>query len=40
MPGNRVILKPVERQRLMKMGAELDHRVEDTLGIVNTKTYK
>ena len=40
VPGNRVILNPVERMRLMKMGAEVNHRVEDTLRIVSIKTYK
>ena len=40
LPGNRVILSPVERRRLMKVGAEIDHRVEDTLGIVSIKTYR
>jgi len=40
LPGNRVILDPDERRRLMKIGAELDHRVEDTLGIVSVKTYR
>ena len=40
LPGNRVILDPVERRQLMKIGAEVDHRVEDTLGIVSIKTYR
>jgi len=40
LPGNRVILTPEERQRLMKVGAELEHEVEDTLAIVNVKTYQ
>jgi putative transposase len=40
LPGNRVILDPIERRRLMKIGAEIDHRVEDTLGIVSIKTYR
>jgi putative transposase len=40
LPGNRVILDPVERQRLMKIGAEVQHRVEDTLEIVSVKTYR
>ncbi|MBN1555578.1 MAG: hypothetical protein JXA11_12605 [Phycisphaerae bacterium] len=29
IPGNRVILNPDERRRLMKIGAEVDHRIED-----------
>jgi hypothetical protein len=40
LPGNRVILAPEERQRLMKLGAEVEHRVEDTLDIVSVKTYR
>ena len=40
LPGNRVILTPEERQRLMKIGAEVEHEVEDTLEIVNVKTYQ
>ena len=40
LPGNRVILDPVERRRLMKIGAEVQHRVEDTLEIVSIKTYR
>jgi len=40
LPGNRVILDPVERQRLMKIGAEVQHKVEDTLEIVSVKTYR
>src|SRR4030042_1569056 len=39
-PGNRVILDPAERRRLMKVGAEVDHKVEDTLEIVSIKTYR
>jgi len=38
--GNRVIPDPVERKQLMKIGAELDHAVEHTLGIVCIKTYR
>jgi len=40
LPGNRVILAPAERQRLMKIGAEVDHVVEHTLEIVSIKTYR
>jgi len=40
LPGNRVILDPVERRRLMKIGAEVQHKVEDTLEIVSVKTYR
>ncbi|MFA6132855.1 MAG: integrase core domain-containing protein [Phycisphaerae bacterium] len=40
LPGNRVILAPAERQRLLKVGLEVDHAVEHTLAIVNIKTYR
>ena len=40
LPGNRVIPDPVERKRLMRIGAELEHAVKDTLGIVGIKTYR
>ena len=39
-PGNRVILCPDDRQRLLQMGASLGHRVDDLLGIVSVKTYR
>lgn len=38
--GNRVVLDPDERRRLMKIGDELDHKVEDTIEIVSIKTYR
>ena len=40
MPGNRVILTPEERQRLMKVGGELGHAVHDVLSIVSVNTYR
>ena len=40
LPGNRIIPDPVERRRLLKAGAEVDHAVEDSLGIVSIKTYR
>ena len=40
LPGNRVILAPVERQRLMKIGSEVGHALEHTLSIVSIKTYR
>ena len=40
LPGNRAILSRVERQRLMKIGAETGHAIEHTLGIVTIKTYR
>ncbi len=39
LPGNRVIPDPLERRRLMKIGAEMGHAVEHTLNIVSIKTY-
>jgi len=40
VPGNRVILTPEERSRLLKLGAELGHDVDDLIGIVSVKTYR
>jgi len=40
LPGNRVIPDLIERRRLMKIGAEVDHAVEHTLGVVSIKTYR
>ena len=40
LPGNRVIPDPLERRRLMKIGAEMGHAVEHTLDIVTIKTYR
>ncbi len=40
LPGNRVIPDPLERRRLLKIGAELGHVVENTLDILNIKTYR
>jgi putative transposase len=40
LPGNRVILSPEERARLMKLGAEIGHHVDDLISIVSVKTYK
>lgn len=40
LPGNRVILSPEERARLLKMGETLDHGVDGLMGIVNVKTYR
>ena len=40
LPGNRVILTPTERRRLMKIGAQVDHEVKDILEIVRVKTYR
>jgi putative transposase len=38
--GNRVILSPEDRARMLKAGAEFDHDVHDVLGIVAVKTYR
>ena len=40
LPRNRIISDPLERRRLLKIGAEMGHAVEHTLGIVNIKTYR
>ena len=40
LPGNRVIVLPGERSRLLKLGAELNHQVDDLMGVVSVKTYK
>ncbi len=40
LPGNRIIPGPLERRRLLKIGAELDHAVEHTLDVVSIKTYR
>ncbi len=40
LPGNRVILSPAERARLLRIGEELNHDVKHTLGIVTLKTYR
>ena len=40
LPGNRVIIDPADRQRLMNLGAEVEHRVQDSLMVVSFKTYQ
>ncbi|MEM6503832.1 MAG: integrase core domain-containing protein [Planctomycetota bacterium] len=40
LPGNRVILAPAERSRLLRIGRELGHQLEDLLSIVAVKTYR
>ena len=40
LPGNRVIPDPLERRRLLKIGAEMDHAVEHTLDVIHIKTYR
>jgi putative transposase len=32
LPGNRVIVSPEERSRLLKLGTELNHQVDDLMG--------
>jgi hypothetical protein len=39
LAGNRVILAPEERNRLLRLGSALSHEVHDVLGIVSVKTY-
>jgi putative transposase len=38
--GNRVILSPEDRRRLLRAGADMDHAVHDVLKIVTVKTYQ
>ena len=40
LPGNRVILSPEDRERLLRAGAILNHEVHDVMGIVSVKTYQ
>jgi putative transposase len=40
IPGNRVILAPDERKRLLRLGEQVGHQVDDLIGIVNVKTYR
>ena len=40
LPGNRIIPDPLERRRLLKIGAEMGHAVEHTLDIIHIKTYR
>ncbi len=40
IPGDRVILSPAERNRLLKLGEEMQHQVDDLIGIVTVKTYR
>jgi putative transposase len=40
LPGNRVILAPEDRQRLLRLGEQMDHRVHDVIGIVCVNTYR
>ena len=40
LPGDRVILAPEDRARLLRLGSAMDHQVHDVMGIVSVKTYK
>ncbi len=40
MPGQRVILSPEDRRRLMRAGSAMGHEVDGLLGIVTVKTYR
>lgn len=39
LPGNRVIVDPVDHRLLLKLGQTLDHRVDNILHPVSIKTY-
>jgi putative transposase len=40
VPGNRVILTPEERARLLKLGESVGHETDDLIGIVSVKPHK
>ena len=40
LPGNRVIIDPADRLRLLALGEEVGHDVKDTLLLISFKTYK
>lgn len=40
LDGDRVILSPEDRARLLRSGAAIRHEVDDVLGIVAVKTYR
>ena len=40
VPGNRVIVSPEDRVRLLRLGRDCGHQVHDLLGVVAVKTYK
>ena len=40
LPGNRIIPDPTERQRLLKIGSEMNHDVQHTLDIIHIKTCR
>ncbi len=40
VPGNRVIVTPEERARLLGLGGAVGHETDDLIGIVSVKTYK
>ena len=40
VPGDRVILAPEDRARLLRLGGSMGHQVHDVIGIVSVKTYR
>jgi putative transposase len=40
LPGNRVVVAPDERRRLLRLGEEVGHKVKDIVLIVGYKTYR
>lgn len=40
LPGNRVIVSPEDRARLIRLGEALGHDVDGVIGIVSPKTYR
>jgi len=40
IPGNRVILSPEDRTRMLNAGKKLEHHVHDVIKLVSVKTYQ
>jgi hypothetical protein len=40
IPGDRVIIDPTDRKRLLELGTAVGHEVQDILELVSLKTYK
>jgi putative transposase len=40
IPGNRVVVDPGDRKKLLELGAAVGHEVEDILVLVHPKTYR
>ncbi|MEX2670945.1 MAG: integrase core domain-containing protein [Phycisphaeraceae bacterium] len=40
LPGDRVILSPEDRARVLRLGGQMNHQIDDLIGIVSVKTYR